>query len=119
MSLDLTQQLRRLLAFRRERDWEQFHRPKELAAALAIEAGELQEHFLWKEGETAADVRADGQRLMALRGEIADIAIFLVLLSHDLGIDLAEAVAAKVDENERRYTVNDHKGVARKAPHIP
>ncbi|HPW20033.1 MAG TPA: nucleotide pyrophosphohydrolase [Vicinamibacterales bacterium] len=105
----------RLLAFRKARDWEQFHRPKELAAALAIEAGELQEQFLWKPEETAQEVREDAARLGQIRDEVADVAIYALLLAHDLNIDLAGAIAKKIASNERRYPANSNRGVARKA----
>jgi NTP pyrophosphatase (non-canonical NTP hydrolase) len=108
----------RLLAFREARDWRQFHRPKELAAALAIEVSELQELFLWRDPETADVVAADTDRLQRVREEVADVAIFLLLLAHDLGINLQEAVGEKIAKNERRYTVDQYRGIAEKADHL-
>jgi len=105
----------RLLAFRTARNWEQFHRPKELAAALAIEAGELQELFLWKPDESAQQVRSDAARLERVREELADVTIFALLMAYDLKINLAEAVEHKIASNKRRYPVEAHKGVARKS----
>jgi dCTP diphosphatase len=107
--------LQKALEFRRARDWEQFHRPKELAAAIAIEAGELQELFLWREAECTGDIVEDQPRLSLVSEEIADITIYLMFLAHDLGIDLAAAVNDKILVNEARYTIQDHKGVAKKA----
>lgn len=107
----------RLLAFRKARDWEQFHRPKELAAALAIEAGELQELFLWKPEESAEQVRAGATRLDRVRQELADVTIFALLLAHDLQINLAEAVEQKIASNEERYPAAAHRGVAKKSSH--
>jgi NTP pyrophosphatase (non-canonical NTP hydrolase) len=104
----------RLLAFRKARDWEQFHRPKELAAALAIEAGELQELFLWKPDESAEQVRSDPTRLERVREELADVTIFALLMAHDLNISLAEAVTQKINSNEHRYPAAVHRGVAKK-----
>ena len=92
MNWDLSAAVQRLLAFRSARDWQRFHQPKELAAAIAIEAAELQELFLWRERETADEVTADPQRLEKIREEIADIAIFLLLATHDLRIDLVSRV---------------------------
>ena len=112
---DLAACVDRLVAFRKARDWEQFHRPKELAAALAIEAAELQELCLWKPDESAAQVRADRERFGRVEQELADVAIFAVMLAHDLGIDLSGAVERKIDLNEKRYPVDEHRGVARKA----
>lgn len=107
----------RLLAFREERNWRQFHRPKELAAALSIEAGELQELFLWKEMETAEEILVDSERVKRVTEEIADCAIFLLLLANDLGIDLADAIARKIDANAQRYPADQHRGKAQKARH--
>ncbi len=112
---DLDAALTRLLAFRKARDWEQFHRPKDLAAALSIEAAELQEVFLWKPPVDSGAVRADPDTLARAREEVADCAIYLLLLAHDLGIDLAGAVDEKITANEARYTVEGHRGVAKKA----
>jgi NTP pyrophosphatase (non-canonical NTP hydrolase) len=116
---NLKDAVQRITAFRDERDWQQFHRPKEVAAALAIEAAELQELFLWRDPETAEEVRADGERLHRVREEIADCAIFMLLLSNDLGVDLAEAICLKVDSNAKRYVADKHRGRAVKAPPDP
>jgi NTP pyrophosphatase (non-canonical NTP hydrolase) len=114
---DLAEHVDRLIEFREARDWQQFHRPKELAAALAIEAAELQELFLWRDAESAEVVAGDVPRMEKIRQEIADVAIFLVMLAHDLGIDLPAALAEKIASNEKRYPVDQHKGVAWKADH--
>ena len=112
---DLAGALKRLLAFRDARDWQRFHTPKDLAAALSIEAGELQEVFLWQPALDSASVRADRERLARAREEVADCAIYLLLVAHELGIDLARAVDEKISSNEARYTVDAHRGVAKKA----
>ena len=114
---DLSSAVVQILDFREERDWAQFHRPKELAAGLAIEAAELQELFLWRDGETAADVSRDSERMKALRNEIADVAIYVLMLSHDLGIDLPAAVEDKLVQNAERYPPSEYRGSADKAPH--
>jgi len=115
---ELSESLNRLLAFRQEREWRQFHRPKELAAAIAIEAAELQELFLWRDPETTEQLLcSDPARLVRVREEVADITSYLLLLAHDLAIDLAAVVADKLDKNEQRYPVARHKGVATKAGH--
>jgi len=114
---DLTHQVEQVIKFREERDWKQFHRPKELAAGLAIEAAELQELFLWREGEDAADILVDEERAAKIREEIGDIAIFVLMLSHDLAVDLSSAVSDKIALNGRRYPVETNRGRARKAPH--
>jgi NTP pyrophosphatase (non-canonical NTP hydrolase) len=100
--------------FRDDRDWAQFHKPKDLAAALAIEAGELQERFLWKtDAEVDRDL-ADAARKAGVAEEIADVVMFAMLLSDRLGIDLAEAITAKLVANDKKYPVKLARGSARK-----
>lgn len=100
--------------FRDERDWAQFHTPKNLAAATAIEAAELQERFLWKtDAEVECDL-ADTAKRAGVADEIADVVMFAMLLADRLGIDLAEAVAAKLTANEQKYPVKLARGNARK-----
>lgn len=105
------------LEFRETRDWGQFHRPKELAAALTIEAAELQELFLWRDPEDAAEVRADPARLARISDELADVTVCILLLAHDLEIPLADAIERKLEANARRYPADRYRGSAEKAPH--
>jgi NTP pyrophosphatase (non-canonical NTP hydrolase) len=101
-------------AFRDDRDWGQFHKPKDLAAATAIEAAELQERFLWKtDAEVDRDL-AEAAKKAAVAEEIADVVMFAMLLSDRLGIDLAEAIAAKLAANAKKYPVKLARGTARK-----
>ncbi len=102
--------LEMLLVFRNERDWGQFHSPKNLAVSISIEAAELLEHFQWlKDGETLdPDKKPDVAR------EIADIFNYLVLLSNDLGIDLIESSKRKIEENREKYPVEKSRGTAKK-----
>ncbi len=100
--------------FRDDRDWAQFHTPKNLAAAVAIEAAELQEQFLWK---TDAEVDADAAvpaKLAAISDEIADVVMFAILLADRLDINLADAIKAKLAANALKYPVNLARGSARK-----
>jgi NTP pyrophosphatase (non-canonical NTP hydrolase) len=100
--------------FRDDRDWAQFHKPKDLAAAIAIEAGELQERFLWKtDAEVDRDL-ADAAKKAGVAEEIADVVMFAMLLSDRLGIDLAEAIAAKLAANAKKYPVKLARGTASK-----
>lgn len=104
--------LKVLLEFRRERDWEQFHTPRNLAASISIEAAELLECFQWaKDGELAALVETERN---SIQDEIADIAILLTYLCHDLGVDVEQAVQTKLAENARKYPVELARGNARK-----
>ena len=102
--------LPRLLEFRREREWEQFHLPKELATALSIEAGELLELFLWREHESHEEVMADLNRMARIREEVADVLIYLLFLSNDLGIDLPAAISSKLAKNEKKYPASKYRG---------
>jgi NTP pyrophosphatase (non-canonical NTP hydrolase) len=104
---------RRLLAFARERDWEQFHSPKNLAMALAGEAGELLEHFQWLTEEQSAALDADKKREVGL--EMADILIYLIRLSERLDLDLIASAYEKVAINEARYPAHKVRGDARRA----
>jgi NTP pyrophosphatase (non-canonical NTP hydrolase) len=100
--------------FRDDRDWAQFHKPKDLAAAIAIEAGELQERFLWKTDAEVDRELADAARKAGVAEEIADVVMFAMLLSDRLGIDLAEAISEKLAANEKKYPVKLARGTARK-----
>ncbi len=108
---DLVAAVRR---FRDDRDWAQFHTPKNLAAAVAIEAAELQERFLWKSDAEVDRDLADAAKLAGVADEIADVIMFAMLLSDRLGIDLADAITAKLAANERKYPVKLARGNARK-----
>jgi len=103
----------RLLAFARERDWEQFHSPKNLAMALAGETGELLEHFQWLSETQSAALDPDMRDAVAL--EMADILIYLIRLAERLDIDLLDAAARKVAINEARYPAEKVRGDARRA----
>ena len=98
-----------LKAFRDERDWAQFHNPKDLAAALSIEAAELQELFLWKKQDELED--ADPQRV---REELADIMAYALLLADHYEFDIEQMVLDKIEQNGRKYPVEKAKGTAAK-----
>lgn len=102
-----------VLEFRRKRNWEQFHKPKELAAAIAVEASELLEVFQWKTHEDVARLLESPSRAR-VTDEIADVVILLSYLCHDLGVDVNEAVRGKLKKNEARYPVEKSYGNARK-----
>ncbi len=103
----------RLLAFARERDWEQFHSPKNLSMALAGEAGELLEHFQWLSEAQSAALDADKKDQVAL--EMADILIYLIRLAERLDVDLIDAAYRKIGVNQRRYPKDRVRGDARRA----
>ena len=98
----------RIVAFRDERDWQQFHSPRNLAASITIEAAELLELFQWSsDSSVAQDVEA---RRSDLEREIADVLIYCLLLAHDTGVDPVAAVEAKLAENEAKYPVDLARG---------
>jgi NTP pyrophosphatase (non-canonical NTP hydrolase) len=106
---DLAARLRRFAA---ERDWEQFHSPKNLAMALAVEAAELLEQFQWlTEAQSAAP---EPDRRARIEAELADVLIYLVRLADRLEVDLPGAVAAKLEDNGRRYPAARVRGRADK-----
>lgn len=91
-------------AFNRERAWEQFHAPKNLAMALAIEAAELMEPFRWLTPEESwAAARPDGAAAAAVRAELADVVLVAISLANYLGLDLVEIARAKLEQNRARY----------------
>ncbi len=103
---------RRLRAFAAERDWEQFHSPKNLAMALAAESGELLEVFQWL---TEAQSRApDAGVRAAAAEEMADVLLYLVRLADVMGVDLAEAAKAKLARNAEKYPADKARGSSRK-----
>lgn len=101
-----------LLAFRHEREWKQFHTPKNLAIAISVEAGELLELFQWTRDEFGEDLESDVRQKIA--DEMADVAILLAYLTHDLGLDLDSAVRRKLELNASRYPVEKSRGTATK-----
>jgi NTP pyrophosphatase (non-canonical NTP hydrolase) len=102
----------RLERFAQERDWSQFHSPKNLASALIVEAGELLEHFQWC---TEAESRALSQeKLAAVGAELADVLLYLVQLSSALGIDPIAAANAKIQLNEQKYPADLARGSSKK-----
>jgi NTP pyrophosphatase (non-canonical NTP hydrolase) len=97
-----------LLEFRRARDWEQFHTVRNVATALSVEAAELLEHFVWSSDEQASHILEEHRA--AITAEVADIAILLAYLTHDLSIDLQAVVSEKITANERKYPLEKSYG---------
>lgn len=103
---NLEQIIQALIKFRNERDWEQFHNPKDLALAINVEAGELLELFLWK--------NADEANLEKVKEELADVFAFAFLLADKYNFDVKEIVLDKIKKNAAKYPVDKAKGTAKK-----
>lgn len=100
----------RVLAFARERDWEQFHAPKNLSMALAAEAGELMEHFLWATPEASRSIASDAAKRKKIEEELADVVIYALEFANMTGIDVAAAIETKMAANAAKYPVEKAKG---------
>jgi NTP pyrophosphatase (non-canonical NTP hydrolase) len=103
---DIKEVTKALLEFRDERDWAQFHNPKDLALALNIEAGELLESFLWKSAEQAD--------IDEIREELADVLAYALLLADHYGFDVKQIVLEKIAKNAQKYPIEKSKGSAKK-----
>ncbi|GGW80590.1 nucleotide pyrophosphohydrolase [Streptomyces lucensis JCM 4490] len=101
--LDLARLQRRLARFAAARNWQPYHTPKNLAAALSVEASELVEIFQWLTPEESARVMEDPGRAHRVRDEVADVLAYLLQFCEALGIDPLTALDAKIDRNERRF----------------
>ena len=112
--MELPALVKQILAFRDERDWAQFHTPKNLAAALAVEAAELQELMLWKGEEEVDHLVSSKNGHVTLSDEIADVLIYALLFCDAAGIDPDAAVRIKLKKNAEKYPVDLAKGSAKK-----
>ncbi len=104
----------RVLAFVRERDWEQFHSPKNLSMALAAEAGELMEHFLWSTPEQSKAIAADAAKRQKIADELADVVVYALEFANATGLDVAASIEAKMIANGKKYPVEKAKGRSEK-----
>lgn len=104
---------RKILDFRKKRDWEKYHKPKDLAVSIVLEASELLENFQWKTDEEVTEM-LKGKSKTSIEEEIADIAIYLTYICHDLEIDLEEIMAMKLEKNKKRYPADKVRGSAKK-----
>lgn len=102
----------RVATFAKERNWEQFHSPKNLAMALSVEAAELLEHFQWLTEAESRDL--DETARAAVSDEIADVQVYLVRIADQLGIDILTAVANKMEKNAEKYPADKVYGSAKK-----
>ncbi|MCX5870520.1 MAG: nucleotide pyrophosphohydrolase [Deltaproteobacteria bacterium] len=106
---DLTAKLR---TFASERDWDQFHSPKNLVMALSVEVSEIMEHFQWLTEEQSSALPPE--KLQQVREEIGDVLIYLTRLADKLGVDMLEAAAKKLEVNRVKYPADKVRGSAKK-----
>ena len=109
---ELSELIERINGFAAERDWDQYHSPKNLSMALIAEAAELVEHFQWLTEEQSDNLSSDN--LAEVRLELADIFVYLLRLSERLGIDLVQAAHHKIELNEQKYPAEQVKGSSKK-----
>lgn len=104
-------ELRKLVAdFVAERDWSQFHSPKNVSMALAIEAAELMEHFQWLTTDASRELAADPDKLAEVAEELADVIGYSFALANELGLDISSAVRAKMVKNAEKYPAEQYRG---------
>lgn len=103
---DINQIIKALTDFRDERDWAQFHNPKDLSLAISIEAAELLELFLWKKAEDA--------NIEKVKDELADILSFAFLLAEKYNLNIKDIIMDKIAKNDQKYPVAKAKGIAKK-----
>ncbi|MFA6004889.1 MAG: nucleotide pyrophosphohydrolase [Patescibacteria group bacterium] len=115
-STELAVLTKKIIEFRDKRNWKQFHNPKDLALSLVLEAGEVMEHFQWKSPqEIDAYIKTNKSDIGE---ELADVLYWVLLMSHDLDLDIVEAVEKKMEKNEKHYPVEKAKGSHKKYTEI-
>ncbi|HJN62961.1 MAG TPA: nucleotide pyrophosphohydrolase [Candidatus Paceibacterota bacterium] len=113
---DTNELTKRIIAFRDARDWKQFHNPKDVALSLALEAAEVIEHFQWKNQKEIEKYIETNKK--EIGEELADVLYWVLLMSHDLDIDVLKALDEKMSVNEEKYPVNKAKGKHTKYTHL-
>ncbi|MFA6000280.1 MAG: nucleotide pyrophosphohydrolase [Candidatus Paceibacterota bacterium] len=98
----------KIVKFRDARNWKQFHNPKDCAISLSLEASEVLEHFQWKSKEEIGEYLKKNKKEIA--DELADVLYWVLLMSHDLGIDIKKASETKLKENAKKYPIKKSKG---------
>lgn len=93
-----------------ERDWHQFHSPKNLSMALAIEVGELMEHFQWITGEQSRTVHEDLEKKASIAEELSDVLCYCMAIANEMDIDIAQSMTRKMEKNRAKYPVEEYKG---------
>jgi NTP pyrophosphatase (non-canonical NTP hydrolase) len=105
---ELSELTDKIIKYRDARDWKQFHNPKDLGLSLMLEAAEVVEHFQWKSKEELDQYIVDHKD--DIGEELADVLYWVLLLSHDLNIDIKQAFYKKMEQNEKKYPIDKAKG---------
>ena len=105
---DLNTIVKKIINFRDARDWKQFHNPKDMSLSLVLEAAEVMEHFQWKNKEEIETYISENKD--AISEELADVLYWVLLISHDLKINVFEALKNKIKKNEEKYPVEKSRG---------
>lgn len=113
MKEDIQQLTKAIIQFRDERDWAQFHKPKDMIISLMLEAGEVAELFQWKTDEEMEAMKS-GEKQEALADELSDVLSYLLQIAHDFNIDMGEAFIRKLEKSAKKYPVEKARGNARK-----
>jgi len=112
--MDITDLQAKVIKFRDERDWAQYHNPKDLAISLSLEAAELLEVFQWKDAEQVEALKFDADIRNRVKEELGDIFIYALTLAHEFGLDPAKVILNKISINEKKYPVDKVKGKSTK-----
>ncbi len=102
----------RLRGFVRERDWEKFHNPKNIAESICIEAGELMEVFQWKSEQEVANWKLEQEKKERVGEELADVIIYSLSMANAMDIDISHAILSKIKQNEKKYPTDKYYGTA-------
>ena len=105
---EIKELIEKIIKFRDERDWEQFHKPKDLAISLSLESAELLEHFQWKNESEIENYIKDSKEEIA--EELADVLYWVLLMSNELDIDIVASFNRKMLKNQKKYPVSKAKG---------
>lgn len=105
---DIKELTEKIIKFRNERDWKQFHSPKDLAMSLALEVVEVLEHFQWKNPEEIKEYIKISRD--EIGEELADVLYWVLLMSHDIDLDILDALEKKIQKNQEKYPLDKAKG---------
>jgi dCTP diphosphatase len=105
---DINKLTERIVAFRNARDWKQFHNPKDVSLSMVLEAGEVMEHFQWKNKEEVEKYVVEHKE--EIGDELADVLYWILLMSFDLDIDILDALEKKIKKNEDKYPIEKARG---------